>query len=367
MLLSPGDHFQRGILMGVLGSRLSPALHRFQGVIYGQAHAERRDWPDPMSFDGLLGCFYNLDLAARVREAGVAAVNLSSSIEGFDLPSVLVDNHAVGRIAADHLLERGFWRFGFAGMEGRLFSRERRAGFEAALAERGQSVSYYDRRVQGREGMAAWLESLGRPAGVLAANDDTGQHLLHACEAAGLAIPEDVAVVGVDDDPTICGFYPALSSVALPLERMGLEAAGLLEALMAGGEEPREPIRMPPMGVTVRKSSDVVAAEDPLVARAFAFIREKACEGISVGNVIDAVPLSRREFEKQCKALVGRTPLEQIHHVRLNEAQRLLTQTDLTVTQIAGRCGFGDVHHLSRWFARLTGQRPSEYREGMRG
>ncbi len=148
---------------------------------------------------------------------------------------------------------------------------------------------------------------------------------------------------------------------------MGLETARLLQAVMAGGAAPAEPMLMPPVGVTVRGSTDVIPTEDPMLARAFAFIRDHALEGISGGDVVEAVPLSRREFEKQCKAILGRTPLEQIHHLKLNEAQRLLAQTDLTVTQVAERCGFGDVHHLSRWFRRVTGHSPSDYRDMLRG
>ena len=381
VLLNRRDHFQRGLLQGVLQSNLAEHLHRYDSLVRDYAQLK------PESFDGMIGCFYDCDLAARLREVGLPAVNLSSSVPDIDLPAVLADNVAAGAAAAEHLLERGFWQFGYVGFGSRLFSMHRSQGFTRAVTQRGHRVIELDLNTladaqdfatdagdasgERDAKLRAWVRALPRPVGVLCMSDEVGQRVLGACRSAGLAVPEEVAVMGVDDDPTVCAFYPGLTSVALPLERMGLLAAQRLSAMMTGDGQDREPgggggeggvVQLPPAGVTVRGSTDIVASGDPHVARALRYIRQHACDGIKVNDVMDVVPISRREFEKQCKTLLGRTPLEQIHHVRMNQARRLLTQTDLSIGEVSHRCGFKNVHYLGRWFGKLTGMTPSEFR-----
>ena len=358
VLLSRRDPFQQGLLRGVLRSSLGEHLHRYESLVRHSSEL------NPNMFDGLIGCFYDPTLAGRVREVGLPAVNLSATVSGIDLPAVWVDNAAVGAMAGEHLLERGFWRFGYVGYSSRLFSQRRREGFASYIEGRGHAVAYHDASTgeDRTASLTAWLISLGQPVGVLCASDELAQRVLAACRELELAVPEAVAVMGVDDDETLCGFYPGLTSIRLPLEPLGLLGADLLARLIRGEPTPEEPLLLPPAGLTVRGSTDIVASGDPHVARALRFIRQHACSGINVGDVMDAVPISRREFEKSCKSLLGRTPLGQIHHVRMNEAKRLLTQTDLPIGEVSQRCGFNNVHYLGRWFGKAEGCTPSEYR-----
>ena len=192
--------------------------------------------------------------------------------------------------------------------------------------------------------------------------------MLDACRSAGLAVPSDVAVIGVDNDALLCDLAsPPLTSVIPNAHRAGYEAAALLEKLMAGRKVPATAHLIPPLGVAARQSTDVLAVDDRDVARAVQFIREHACEGINVSDLLRTVPLSRRVLEQRFQKLLGRTPREEILHVRLARVRQLLGETDLPLYLIAERTGFEHVEYLSVVFKRETGQTPSEYRQETQG
>jgi LacI family transcriptional regulator len=204
--------------------------------------------------------------------------------------------------------------------------------------------------------------------GILAAYDIRGQRVLDACRGAGLAIPDEVAVLGVDNDELLCELAsPPLSSVMPNTLRTGYEAAALLDRMMRG--EAVRPVAhlIPPVGVVARQSTDVLALEDRAVAQAVRFIREHACEGINVGDVLQGVTLSRRVLEQRFRRLLGRTPREEILQVRLARVKQLLTETDLTLYQVAERTGFEHVEYLSVVFKRETGRTPRQFRTAARG
>ncbi len=179
-------------------------MHRAEGVLYAGEYDGKA--VSPRDFDGLLGCFYSNPLARQVAEAGVPAVNLSSAVGGIGLPWVLVDNVRVGRMAAEHFLKPGFRHYAYIGYSQRLLSRERLEGFRDTLAERGQEVIEYDMGDAEPLELPVFLERLPKPVAVFCANDVAGERVLSACESVGLAVPEQVAVLGVDDDESICGF-----------------------------------------------------------------------------------------------------------------------------------------------------------------
>jgi LacI family transcriptional regulator len=192
--------------------------------------------------------------------------------------------------------------------------------------------------------------------------------VLDACRGAGLAIPDEVAVLGVDNDELLCELAaPPLSSVMPNTLRTGYEAAALLDRMMRG--EAVRPVAhlIPPVGVVARQSTDVLALDDRAVAQAVRFIREHACEGINVGDVLRGVPLSRRVLEQRFRRLLGRTPREEILQVRLARVKQLLTETDLTLYRVAERTGFEHVEYLSVVFKRETGRTPRQFRTAARG
>lgn len=322
--------------------------------------------------DGVISRSTSRALANAVRRGHIAAVDLSDRKKPGGLPRINSNDATIGRLAAEHLRERGLQSLAFCGFAGELWSARRRAGFRAAVAEFGLGCptfesSWYGPNVPTWENEQAaigeWLRSLPLPVGVMACNDMRGQHLLDACLRVGLKVPDDVAVVGVDDDEILCELCtPPLSSVVPNADLIGYEAAALLDRLMAGGtEEPAERF-IEPLGLTVRRSSDVLAIDDPAVADAVRFIRENACRGITVADVLRAVPVSRTYLERRFRNYLGRSPQAEIRSVQLKRVRNLLTETDLKLVQVAELSGFAHPEYLSVVFRQATGQTPGQFR-----
>ena len=208
---------------------------------------------------------------------------------------------------------------------------------------------------------------LPKPAGVFAAYDIKGRQLLDACRDAGVAVPEEIAVVGVDNDELLCGLAtPPLSSVIPNTRRTGYEAARLLDRMLQGEEVPPEGHFIPPLGVHARQSTDILAVEDREIAAAMRFIREQACDGITVEDVLRAVPLSRRVLERRFRAVVGRTPHEEILRLRLDRVKQLLAETDLSLERISTLAGFAHPEYMSVAFKREIGVTPGCHRAQIR-
>jgi LacI family transcriptional regulator len=328
------------------------------------------DWLKDWRGDGIISRPTNPALAELFRKRKIPVVNLNDVYSGLGLPLIESDNEAVGRLAAEHLLERGFRNFAFCGFSGHAWSEKRHQGFLAGLGTRECAVyqspwggpnAHPWEQEQGRIGQ--WLRGLPRPVGILACNDMRGQHVLDACQRVNLAVPEDVAVIGVDDDELLCELCdPPLSSVVPNPERVGYEAAALLDCLMAGEKPKREEWLIEPLGVTVRQSTDILAIDDAHVAAAVRYIREHACNGATVQDVLDHVPLSRTILERRFRQYLGRSPQAEIRAVQLKRVKQLLVETDLQLERIAELAGYEHPEYLSVVFKRETGQTPGHYR-----
>ncbi len=282
------------------------------------------------------------------------------------------DSHRAAGLAAEHLLERGLRQFAFVGaFDDPLWSTRREAGFCQRLAEAGFPCQVYPlpRRPHDRQWareqtiMSRWIHDLPKPIGVLACDDDRGREVMEACRAAGAQVPEDVAVIGVDNDELLCDLSdPPLSSVAFDTQRAGYEAAALLDGLMSGRIRRPRQILVEPMYVVARRSTDVLALEDRAVADALRFIHDNAGRPTGVGEVVRHIRLSRRSLELRFRRVVGRSIHEEIQRVRLERARRLIAETDLPIGRVADQCGFGSGGHLTRAFAQAFQLPPSRYR-----
>ena len=329
------------------------------------------DWLADWDGDGVICRPTTPALANALLARGISVVDLNDRYGYLGLPHIGSDMAAIGRLAVEHLHERGFRNLAFCGFSDAAWSRERLAGVEAACAN-GNFFSAFNSPFAGlrehiwqeeRDQICNWLRTLPRPLGVVACNDVRGYHVLDACRVLGVAVPEEIAVIGVDNAETFCELCdPPLSSVVPDAERIGYEAAWLLARLMEKLPPPTESLWIPPSGVVTRQSTDVLAVEDPTIARAVHFIREHACDGISVTDVLQRQPVSRSVLERGFRKHLGRSPQEEIRRVRLRRVKQLLRETDWTLDRIAEVTGFDHPESMMVQFKRVVGQTPSEWR-----
>lgn len=294
------------------------------------------------------------------------------------MPAILTDDAAGARIAAAHLLERGFRQFAYCGFVGTLYSDERSRVFNEVIERAGFRCFTYEspRHLRGRhpetaeiegrggeEHVLRWLRKLPRPIGLMACNDARGQQVLNACRDLGIHVPEEMAVVGVDNDDVLCDLCdPPLSSVVPNTAKIGYEAAALLDRMMRGEAAPRRPIYVEPVGIVTRRSTDVLAVESADLSAALLFIREHACDGISVEDVTTHVSLSCSALERQFGKVLGRTPKAEIVRVQLDRVKQLLAGTTWPLKEIALKAGFRHTEYLCAVFKSKFGQTPGQYR-----
>lgn len=289
------------------------------------------------------------------------------------------DSLNAGRLAAEHLLERGFRHFAYVGLPGYVWSQKREEGFRQRISEADFSIHVYPlksnaavhtRNSWEREHrrLANWLTNLPRPLGLMACNDDRGRQVLEACRTAGIRVPEQIAVVGVDNDELFCELSdPPLSSVALNAEAAGYRAAALLDRMMCGEIIPPQQILTEALYVVTRRSSEIVALEDADLAAALQFIHDHVTEPITVADVVDAVHISRRALELRFRRQLGRTVHDELERLRMQRAERLLTESDLPVPYIAEAVGYNNPNYFARVFQQKRGMSPTEFRRERRG
>jgi LacI family transcriptional regulator len=260
------------------------------------------------------------------------------------------------------LLERGLRNFGYCGDDRFNWSRWRREAFHQYIGESGFECS--DGPSGGASELAEWVRALPKPAGVFACYDVRGREVLDACRLADVEVPHQVAVIGVDDDELLCELSdPPLSSVIPDSRRTGWVAAELLSEWMNGCRPRSTAHRIPPLGVTTRRSTDMLAIEDPELAAALRFINERACQGITVDDVLGQVALSRRVLESRFQRVLGRSPHAEILRAQLERAKQLLMQRNLTLSAVAHQTGFRNGEYLGTVFKREFGLTPGQYRK----
>lgn len=309
-------------------------------------------------------------LDALRRRHKLAIVDVSAGRLLDDVPYVETDDTAIARLAAEHFVERDFRHFAFLGDDRFRWSDNRRDAFRATVESRGHAVSVFDRgparrgqRVDDDESIERWLAGLPKPLALFACYDVRGRQALDACRRAGIAVPDEVAVLGVDDDELLCGLSsPPLSSVIPDSRGAGRLAAALLERLMRGERLESEEWLLKPLGIATRQSSDVLAIDDPVVVAAVQFIRARACRGIKVLDIVRELGTSRRILDERFATRVGHTPHEEIARQQFRRVEQLLAETDLPLATIAERCGFRHAEYMTVAFTRRHGMPPSRWR-----
>ncbi len=305
----------------------------------------------------------NWKLPAIVLEATHARFAPAQQRLGFC--EIHADSAAVAKTAAKHLMERGFRQFAYCGLPNCVWSYLRQQVFSRYVREAGFPCSVYPCHADPQKTipLAEWLQSLPRPVGLMACNDERARQVLLACENALVQVPEELAVVGVDNDELLCELStPSLSSVALNLEEAGYQAAELLDGLMRKRIHGRHEVPVHPTWVHGRRSTDVVPLTDRETALALRFIRDHANQPVGVNEVADATGLSRRTLERRFRQHLGRSVLEELTRCRLERAKRLLLETDLSMEKTAHAAGFGNLRPMLRAFRQGLGCSPTAYR-----
>lgn len=285
------------------------------------------------------------------------------------------DPVAAANMAADHLLERSFTQFGFVGFEGRIWSQQRGEAFVGRIQREGHSCAVYQSPTRSRQvewsreqkHLSEWLKSLPKPIGLFCCNDDRGRQVLEAAMAAGIRVPDEVAVLGMDNDDLFCELSdPPLSSVALNAARGGYEAAKLLDGLMSKRIRKPRQILVEPLWVARRQSTDVLAIDDREVAETLRFIRERAGQPIQVEDVLGASHISRRSLELRFRKTIGRSIHDEIQVSHLERAKQLLAETDWPNDRIAAAAGFATGSYMGQVMRKCMGMTPAQYRTHVR-
>jgi LacI family transcriptional regulator len=330
-------------------------------------------WPG----DGIIAAIDSVSAAKAARRLRIPVVNLAGTTEDFGVPRVTVDHYAIGHLAAEHLLERGLRRLAYCGDTELWYSRQRCLGFVERAAQASVPCQVFNaphlarRRANWQQRVSPltrWLRTLKPPVGLLAIHDHRARVVMDQCVELGLAVPHDVAVLGVDNDTTVCEFCsPTLSSVSRSGWKVGYEAAGLLDRLMNGQPSPGD-IRVPPDGIVMRQSTDTVAVEEPRVAAAVHFMHDHLGEDFGLPQVVKASSISRRQLEQRFKHALGCTLHDYLCRARVERAKELLRQEPrMKVRTIAAACGFPSAERMRLVFQRITATTPSQYRQVREG
>jgi LacI family transcriptional regulator len=331
-------------------------------------------WLRSKKWDGVISRHTTPALVKACAALKIPLVDLNDVKPFPGVPKIRPDNVAAGHLGAEHFLERGHQHFGFTGFVNDGWSCERRDGFLEALHLAGRTCDLFDVNYPGDltpiwdteqiTSVGEWLKRLPKPVAIMACNDMRAQQVITAAQALDLLVPEEVAIIGVNNDLIRCELaYPPLSSVAPNAFQSGYRAAEVLAGMLEGRKPASFDQRIEPLGVITRLSTDVLAIHDRSVAAALNFIRENACEGIKVEAVSKHAFASRSQLEKKFRQYLGRSPQAEIRRVQVAKIRQLLSETDFPLKKIAELTGFEHVEYMCVLFKRLTGDSPGSYRK----
>lgn len=323
--------------------------------------------------DGIIARVHTPEMLAVLRAKKVPVVDVLGNYEDADLYCVRSDNRAIARLVFEHFYERGFRSFAFLGLEGERWSDERCVAYEEFAMQQEcffavRKVSHDFRQQHSwnhyRTELVKWMEQLPKPVGLFVCSDQFAPDLASSCSVARIRIPDEVAMVGVDNDPAFCEvIQPSLSSVDANHAEVGYVAAAFLGRILQGQEQRTSEHRVQPTGVVTRQSSDAFAITDEGIRKALLLIREHACEGISVDHIAQHAGYSRSVLQRRFRSLLGRTVHDAILATKLARAKELLVLTRLPLLEVAVRSGFNYQEYLNHVFKDRIGMTPGEYRK----
>ncbi|QDT55897.1 Xylose operon regulatory protein [Caulifigura coniformis] len=371
------NSFYRGVIRGI-SRRVHD--HADWRVLFVRAQASVSTRRILSNVDAVITHIDQQEWCEFLIRTGIPTVNIDAVLPGLPMPRLNLDDRFIGQMAAEHFSSRGIRRFGFFGQNDLLFSQEREKAFRAAVQSIGGDLQVFDAR--GRQDLGPrtslsdtflrlcdWLRSLEYPIGLLAPWDFWALEVIEACRQLKLRVPEDVSILGVDNDELYCSVSdPSLSSVIVPAEAVGVEAVNQVERLIRERRTTLEhDILLPPIGIATRRSTDFLAIEDADVLAALNFIRDNLHRPIQVPDVLRAVSISRRSLERKVWDAVGITLGAVLRRSRLDRAKQLLVESDLPITAVSRRTGYTDLRHIELAFRQSLGVTPSAFRRNANG
>ena len=341
----------------------------------GRAEAARL----PAGWDGhgIIARIASEQMADRLRSTRRPVVNVSGiKLQGADFPRVSTNYQATAELAASHFLERGFEHFAYVGPFNLSYVREHREAFTEAVAAQGHHCLYHDFRAGASRHLAwrshidalkRWLADLPRPIGIFTWGTTVGVYLLHACNEANIRVPDEIAVLGGDDDRLACeASSPPMSGVIVTSEQIGRTACQQLDRMMRGRRADPHTL-IDPIDITTRQSTDVLALRDPELLKALVILRQNAYSPMTIDGLMRRIAMSRRSLERMFQQTFGRTPWEEVRRLRMSRARQLLAQSDMSIPQVAESCGFATGEHFATLFKREHDITPLKYRSKVRG
>jgi LacI family transcriptional regulator len=328
-------------------------------------------------FDGVIARVSNPEMALELKSRKIPVVNISGLIvkeSGF--PRVTTDWKVAAQLAETHFSDRALPNVAYVGPLHLTHVQKHERAFEHALLKSGRTCHVFQPDTPlnsniswhpSQEQLSLWLKSLPKPVGIYTWGFQVGRDVISACRKADIPVPHDVAVLGGDYDALLSdASYPALSGILTPAQKIGYKAASILHSMMKGGTPPKETVFFPPEDIEERLSTETLAIEDPQTLQALTYLRNHACEGIRINDILKEVPMARRALERRFAKLLGRSPAQEMRRVQINQARKLLTRTNLPMQDIAEACGYASYTYLGNVFKKETGISPGRYRNQTR-
>jgi LacI family transcriptional regulator len=391
LIYSRGPFFTRGLLRGIAKySRLhGPWL---LDLVDLDLISNAEPWFTKWKGDGIIAVLEDDKLAEGILAHKVPCViHNAHKEEKYEIPNILVDSNSIGIAAAEFLLKIGFKHFAYSGYSDIYWSQIRKASFIKQVDSLGFATSVHKEiwnandknwnkrnhavlmgwkeysRVRGQSQMLQWLKSLPKPVGLLACNDEYGRYIIEVCRRAKIKVPEDVAVLGVDNDQLVCELAnPSMSSVSLNIQEAGYQAAELLDQLMQKEKIKEQNVVVKATHIQQQHSTDIFTIEDDDIRLALRFIRAKATSAIGVDDIAEHVCLTRRTLERRFRKSTGRSLQDEVKRIRIERATQLLVETELKLPQIAAATGFCNSQYLWKVFRQAKGVSPNEFRKSFR-
>lgn len=375
LLTDFSEEYARRLLKGIVrySQEHSPWVICKMPLSYRDMHGTRGvlQWALKWKADAIIGQFYASEKVDMFRRHGIMAIAQDFKSRFEEIPNITGDHRMAGRMGARHLISKGFRDFAFYGLGDTVWSQERRDGFRDELNDNNLAENYFEynnadlNEIWYYESgpLINWLKALPKPIGIMACDDNQAHHLAEICKIYGLQVPQQIALLGVDNDETICTLTaPPLSSIDQAVEKGGYDTAAIIEEFIADHDAPLSNVYVQPTYVVTRQSTDIYATEDKYIATVLDYIHRNIYDKLNVTDISKIVPISKRLLESRFKQVTANSIYNYIFNLRMQKFAQKLIETDNTIIEIATGLGLSDHKNIARQFRQIKGCTPSEYR-----